>query len=152
MLCTDYKDIISDIDYKKIFVTWPIDEFFDYKYWKLDYRNTLFKFETYDKNEFQKSTVINYPNDYEYTRITEFKKFYPINPNNKLEKTVICKEIPWIWEINAYPVENKVNLDILWKYLMESKNNKNTYFFWRLANFKYFDMDMTIKNILDSNI
>jgi len=54
----------------------------------------LYKLEEYNKQSFQENIVINYPNDYEYTRITEFKKFYPNSSTFDIEKTVICKEIP----------------------------------------------------------
>jgi len=54
----------------------------------------LYKLETHDKKEFQEKVVISYPNDHEYTRITEFKKFYPNSPTYNIEKTVICKEFP----------------------------------------------------------
>lgn len=149
LLNTDYKDVINEIKYENLYFTWPIDEYFDFKYWKLDYRKTLYKLETYNKQSFQENIVINYPNDYEYTRITEFKKFYPNSSTFNINKTVICKEIPWIWDIEAYPVETIENLKILEKYKIEASKLKNVYFLWRLANYKYFDMDKTIKNILD---
>jgi UDP-galactopyranose mutase len=50
--------------------------------------------EEHDLQSYQENTVINYPNDFEYTRITEFKKFYPTSPTYEVTKTVICKEIP----------------------------------------------------------
>ncbi len=152
LLNTDYKDIINEINYEKLYFTWPIDEFFDYKYWELDYKKTLYNLETYDKKSFQEKVVISYPNDNKYTRITEFKKFYPESSTFNIDKTVICKEIPWVWEIEAYPVETKENLEILEKYKEEGKKIKNVFFFWRLANYKYMDMDKTIKNILDFKI
>lgn len=152
MLNTDYKDIINDIKYERLFFTWPIDEFFDYKYWKLDYKKTLYKLEEYDKQSYQENIVINYPNDYEYTRITEFKKFYPHSPTYNINKTVICKELPWVWDIDAYPVETDENLKILEKYKNEANILKNIYFLWRLADYKYMDMDKTIKNALDFKI
>ncbi|EKD24797.1 MAG: hypothetical protein ACD_80C00151G0012 [uncultured bacterium (gcode 4)] len=152
VLNSDYKDIINDIEYEKMYFTWPIDEYFNYKYWKLDYKKTLYKLETYDKKDFQENIVINYPNDHEYTRITEFKKFYPNSSTYNIEKTVICKEIPWIGDIDAYPVEIKENLEILEKYKKEAAWLENIYFLWRLANYKYIDMDKTIKNALDFNL
>jgi UDP-galactopyranose mutase len=68
----------------------------------LEYRKTLYKFETYKQKSFQKNAVINFPNDFERTRITEFKHFYKekyqklsLGDNQKIEnKTIICKEIP----------------------------------------------------------
>ena len=152
MLNTDYKEIINELEYEKLYFTGPIDEYFDYKYWKLDYRKTLYKLETYDKQSFQENIVVNYPNDYEYTRITEFKKFYPNSPTFEIEKTVICKELPGIGNIEAYPVETDENLQILDKYKKDAEKLENVFFLGRLANYKYFDMDKTIKNALDFNI
>lgn len=155
----EWEDIKDKIEYEKLYFTWPIDEFFDYKFWKLEYRKTLYKFETYKQKSFQKNAVINFPNDFERTRITEFKHFYKekyqklsLGDNQKIEnKTIICKEIPWIWEIEAYPMETNKNLEILEKYKKEAEKLQNVKFVGRLANFKYYDMDDVIKNILDLN-
>lgn len=152
LLNTDYKDIIEDIQFENLFFTWPIDEYFWYKYGKLDYRKTLYQFDSHEEESFQDYSVVNYPNDYEFTRITEMKKFYPNHPTFGIKKTVTCTEYPGIWEINAYPIENSENLDILERYKIEAKTLKNIHFLWRLANYKYFNMDQTIKNILDFNI
>ena len=149
MLNCNYKDIIWEIEYDSLFVTSSIDEFFDYKYWKLWYRKTLYDIETLNIQSYQENTVINYPNDYEYTRITEFKKFYINSPTFDCNKTVICREIPWVWEIEAYPIWSDKDKEILEKYEQESKKLGNVYFGWRLANYKYLDMDKTIKNVLD---
>jgi UDP-galactopyranose mutase len=99
-------------------------------------------------HSYQDNSVVNYPNDYEYTRITEFKKFYPNSTTFNCNKTVICKEIPWIWEIDAYPISSPENLELLKKYQNENKDS-NVKFVWRLWNYSYFDMDKTIKNVLD---
>lgn len=152
LLNTDYKEIIWDIDFNRLYYTGPIDEYFNCKYWKLDYRKTLYYMETHDMAHFQSSVVINYPNDYAYTRITEFKKFYPLSPTYGIDKTVTCKEIPWVWDIEAYPIETSENLRILEKYKEEAESLENIYFLWRLANYKYLDMDKTVKNALDINI
>ena len=77
------------------------------------------------------------------------KKFYPLSPTYEIEKTVILKEYPWIWDIKSYPIWSEKDKEIFEKYNDESKKLKNVYFFWRLANYKYRDMDKTIKNVLD---
>ena len=149
MLNVNYKDIIWELEYEKLFVTSPIDEFFDCKYWELWYRKTLFKFETLDDQSFQDAVTVNYPNDYEWTRITEMKKFYPLSPTYRIDKTVILKEYPWIWDIKSYPIGSEKDKELFSKYEEESKKLNNVYFFWRLANYRYRDMDKTIKNVLD---
>jgi len=148
MLNTKYSDIKNEIQFDTLYFTWSIDEYFDYKYGKLWYRKTLYDLETLNIQSYQENAVINYPNDYEYTRITEFKKFYPNSSTFSCNKTVICREIPWIWEIDAYPISSPENQELLKKYQEENKDSK-VKFVGRLGNYSYFDMDKTIKNVLD---
>ena len=147
-LNTKFSDIKHEIEYEKLYFTWSIDEYFDYKYWKLWYRKTLYDLETLNIQSYQENSVVNYPNDYEFTRITEFKKFYPDSSTFNCNKTVICREIPWIWEIDAYPISSLENQELLKKYQNENTDS-NVKFVWRLWNYSYFDMDKTIKNVLD---
>ena len=73
MLNTDYKEIIDVIPHRKLVFTGPVDEYFNYCYGKLPYRSLEFKFETVDKEVFQPTGTVNYPNEQLYTRITDFK-------------------------------------------------------------------------------
>jgi UDP-galactopyranose mutase len=148
-LNTDYFALKDELkDYKKLFFTGPIDQFFGYKHGKkLQYRSLKFVFETYDKEFFQSNSVINYPNDHDYTRIVEYKHF----TGQKHEKTTISKEFP-TWEGEPYyPVPSKENLELFDKYQQEAKEaeKKNIHFVGRLANYKYFNMDQAFKNALD---
>ncbi len=147
-LNTKFSDIRNKIEYEKLYFTGSIDEYFDYKYWKLWYRKTLYDIETLNIQSYQENSVINYPNDYEYTRITEFKKFYPNSEFFTCDKTVICKEIPWIWEIDAYPISSTENHKLLKKYQEENKNS-NVRFIWRLGRYSYLDMDKAIEQVFE---
>jgi UDP-galactopyranose mutase len=73
LLNTDYRLIKKHIPYRHMIYTGPIDEFFDHRFGQLPYRSLNFQFETHDAPVFQTAPVINYPNDYAYTRCTEFK-------------------------------------------------------------------------------
>src|ERR687885_842553 len=73
LLNTDYREIQGVIPYREMIYTGPVDLFFDYRYGKLPYRSLEFKHETHDRPVYQSAPVINYPNDYAYTRVTEFK-------------------------------------------------------------------------------
>ena len=90
MLNTDYREILGEINFGKMIFTGPIDEYFDFCYGKLPYRSIDFKFETHDMEWFQKTGTINYPNDYDFTRITEYK--YLTGQEHK--KTTIVYEYP----------------------------------------------------------
>src|SRR5213080_2761197 len=73
MLNTDYREIVNVIPYREMIYTGPVDAFFDYRYGKLPYRSLRFVHETHSTPVYQAAPVINYPNDYVYTRVTEFK-------------------------------------------------------------------------------
>lgn len=59
----------------RIFYTGSIDEFFDYKFGKLPYRSVNFKLETHNREFYQTHACINYPNNYDFTRIHEYKHY-----------------------------------------------------------------------------
>src|SRR5690606_15498133 len=90
MLNTDYGEIKEMIPYRELIYTGPIDEYFDNRYGKLPYRSLEFKFETHDKEKFQETGTVNYPNEQAYTRITEFK--YLTGQDHK--KTSVVYEFP----------------------------------------------------------
>ncbi len=69
----DYSDLTKEVRFENMIYTGPVDLYFDYEYGKLPYRSLEFRHETRDTEVFQEAPVINYPNDQEYTRVTEFK-------------------------------------------------------------------------------
>lgn len=71
LLDTDYREIRSSILVPETIYTGPIDEFFDYRFGKLPYRSLEFKHETVDHPQVLPVAVINYPNEHDYTRVTE---------------------------------------------------------------------------------
>lgn len=145
MLNTDYKEVIKDITYEKLIYTGPTDYFYDYKYGKLSYRSIQFKMETYDKESFQEAPVVNYPNDYDYTRITEFKKL----TWQDHRKTTICKEFPCAEGEPYYPFPTKDCKAQFALYEEEMKKENNVIFIGRLAEYKYYNMDAVVKRALD---
>ena len=141
-------------DYEHLFYTGPIDQFFDYKYSKeakLEYRSLRFAFETHDQEYFQQNSVINYPNENDFTRIVEYKYF----TGQKHPHTTISKEysVDYVPGENEpyYPVPNPFNQEIFAKYQKEAEllESKGVHFVGRLANYKYFNMDQAFKNALD---
>ncbi len=142
MLNTDYKNI--KLKYKRLFYTGSIDEFFDYKYGKLPYRSLRFEFEEYNYAYYQKSAVVNYTTSEDFTRIHEYKYYL----NDKSDKTVIVKEYSENFEEGKneryYPIVNEENLSLYNKYLEEAKHIKNLWFFGRLGDYKYYDIDKAI--------
>lgn len=149
-------DFFSDREYfsskGNIIFTGPIDAFFNYKYGRLEYRSLCFKEERHNIEDFQGISVINYPElQYQYTRICEPKHFYPERKNVfHQKKTLIVKEIPYS-DDNAepyYPIHDNKNMQIYKKYLQEIKHLEKIYFGGRLGEYKYYDMEDTIKSAI----
>lgn len=148
LLNTDYKEVIDQIEFNKLVYTGPIDYFFDYKYGKLPYRSLIFEFETFDIEKFQPVGTVNYPNDYNFTRITEFKHMTGQIHN----KTTILREFPkkydGEYDIPYYPIPQKRNSDLYMKYKMEAEKLSNVIFIGRLAEYKYYNMDEIVNRVL----
>ena len=127
--------------FDRVFYTGSIDEFFDYKYGKLPYRSVYFKFEEYEQEFYQSHACVNYPNNYDFTRIHEYKHYL----NDKSEKTVIAKEYSEDFELGKneryYPIAKDENIRLYNKYLNDEKSLKNVYFLGRLGDYKYYNMD-----------
>ncbi len=148
-LSIDYKDVKDKVRYNLMFYTGPIDEFFDYKYGKLNYRCLKIDFKILNQESYQPAAVVNYPDvKYPFTRITEFKKF---DTDNKSKETTIGIEYPGNSGFNAWPILNEKNNEIFKKYWQEAERLKkeNIYFVGRLAEYKYYNMDEAVKISLD---
>jgi len=144
MLNTDYKDIQSDIPFKEMIYTGPIDEYFDYCYGKLPYRSIEFRFDTIEKECFQPTGTVNYPNEHPYTRVTEFKYL----TGQKHPKTSVVYEYPTAEGDPYYPVPCPENAELYKKYQKETEACTGVYFTGRLATYKYYNMDQVVAQSL----
>ena len=146
-LNTDFKEITKKFD--RTFYSGSIDEYFNYSLGELPYRSLKFDIQTIDKEYYQKAAVTNYPNNYDFTRITEHKYFL----DEKSSKTTITFEYPQKFEQNKneryYPIANPKNQELYEKYLQEAKKTKGLYFIGRLGQYKYYNMDLAIEKIFD---
>ncbi len=145
LLNTDYKGIIEHVKFNKLIFTGPIDYFFDYQYGKLPYRSLDFRFETLDFEKYQNAAVVNYPNENDYTRITEFKHFY----FQKHHKTTICYEYPKSKGDPYYPIPKPEYHEIYLKYKKEADKLENVFFIGRLAEYRYLNMDQVVERSLE---
>jgi len=159
MLNTDFKEVckitkdgfeLLGSEFKgKVIYTGQIDELFDYKFGDLPYRSVDMKFETIDKENYQEATTVNYPNDYDFTRITEFKHIHPVSS----DKTTILKEYPKEYikgkDTPYYPIFTDKNQERYDKYLQYSQQWKNLILLGRLAEYKYYDMDDIVERALE---
>ena len=90
MLNTDYREVRSQIQFAHLIYTGPIDEYYDHCFGHLPYRSLRFEPETIAREHFQPAMQVNYPNDYDFTRIVEIK----YATGQKLPATTIVREYP----------------------------------------------------------
>ena len=144
---TDYKKLKNK--FKRVFYTGAIDEYFDYELGQLPYRSVNFKIEEHDREFYQKGAVVNYPCNYDFTRIHEYKHYL----NDKSSKTVIAKEYSENFEIGKneryYPIPKDENIELYNKYLEKAQKLENVHFLGRLGDYKYYDMDKAIARAIE---
>jgi UDP-galactopyranose mutase len=138
----------KDMEYEKLFYTGSIDEFFEYKFGQLPYRSIKLDFLEFSYDKFQEAAVINYPCNYDFTRIGEYKWFL----NSQANKTVVSYEYPEQFELGKneryYPIIKDENRILYNKYLELTKDIPNIHFLGRLGDYKYYDMDKAIERAL----
>ncbi|MEW6407237.1 MAG: UDP-galactopyranose mutase [Patescibacteria group bacterium] len=135
----------SEIRYDNLIYTGCIDEFFDYKFGHLPYRSLKFKFKTFNKPFYQKYTVINYPNDFKYTKVVEIKHA----TKQRINKTTIGYEFPSASGEPYYPIPQLINQKLYQKYLALTKNFRNVFFLGRLGQYQYLNMDQVVLAVLN---
>lgn len=153
-------DFFSDRGYwesvaEKILFTGKIDEFYGYKYGKLEYRTVRFEDEIIDCPNYQGNAVINYTEfDVPYTRVIEHKHFELFgaavydNP-----KTVVSREYSTEWKDGMepyYPVNDEKNNLLYAKYKALAVKEHNVFFGGRLGEYKYYDMDKIIEKVIEN--
>ncbi|MBQ6131712.1 MAG: UDP-galactopyranose mutase [Selenomonadaceae bacterium] len=133
----------------RLIYTGQLDELFNKKFGTLSYRSIDMKFETVDAENFQAAPVVNYPNNYDFTRITEFKQIHPA----QTPRTTILKEFPQEYVAGKnepyYPIFTDEARATYKKYSAELAKFKNITAVGRLAEYRYYDIDDVIKRALE---
>ena len=133
---------------ERIVFTGKIDEFYDYRLGKLDYRSLKWEHEIVDCQNYQGNAVVNYTDEHvPYTRIIEHKHFeFGTQP-----KSVISREYPLEYIAGGepfYSVNDEKNNTLYYKYKELADREKNVHFGGRLAEYKYYDMHQIIEKVL----
>jgi len=144
LLNTDYREVTDFVPYDRLVYTGPIDEHFEFRYGKLPYRSLDFVFETHDRPVHQPAPVINYPNDFSYTRVTEFKYL----TGQEHSRTTIVYEFPKAEGDPYYPVPRPENAELYKEYKALADAERETVFVGRLATYKYYNMDQVVAQAL----
>lgn len=149
----EYWEGIAD----KIVFTGKIDEYYNYRFGKLEYRTVRFEEEIHDCPNYQGNAVINYTEKkVPYTRIIEHKHFEMFGAEvYQCPRTVISKEYSTEWKEGMepyYPVNDNRNNSLYSKYQELADKETNIIFGGRLAEYKYYDMAPIIEKVLNLNI
>lgn len=138
----------------KVVFTGAIDEYYGYRFGKLEYRTVRFETEILDMPNYQGNAVVNYTErEIPYTRIIEHKHFEMFGADiEACPKTVISKEFSSEWREGSepyYPVNDEKNNALYLKYKELADRETNVIFGGRLAEYKYYDMHHIVEKALN---
>lgn len=149
MLNTRWQGVADQLEFKRIVFTGPIDEFFEFKYGELPYRSLRFEPVTVQKRQCQAVGTVNFPNNYDYTRVTELTHLTgQILPCSTLlfeypQRYVNGKTAPY------YPIPTDQNRHHYAKYQTEAEQvRQDVIFAGRLADYMYYNMDQAVAEAL----
>lgn len=147
-LSTEFKDVLnSSREFDHIVYTGPIDAFYDFKFGHLPYRSLRFEHEHLaDQEWYQSVGTVNYPNDFEFTRITEFKHL----TGQQATSTSIVREYPTAEGDPYYPIPRDENEILFKKYKVLADQEERVTFVGRLAEYRYYNMDQVVGAALNA--
>jgi UDP-galactopyranose mutase len=162
MLNTDARDLVSIVENEIFFLknkfegeviyAGPIDELLNFEFGELPYRSVDIQFKNYNQQYFQENSLVNYPNNYGFTRITEFKYFQK-NCKELTSSTTICEEHPVSYKKGLnnpfYVINSNESAEVYNRYLNKVKKIRNLHMIGRLAEYKYYDMDQIVASALE---
>jgi UDP-galactopyranose mutase len=133
-----YENVVSSCDCRATVFTGPIDEFYGRRFGALPYRSLRFEHEhVAGAAQLQPVGTVNYPNDHDYTRITEFKHL----TGQTHAGTSIVREYPCAEGDPYYPIPNPANEALYKRYEALAEAETDVYFIGRLAQYRYYNMD-----------
>lgn len=140
------------INYKTLVYTGAIDEYFDYKLGKLEWRTVSFRTRIEDTPNYQGNAVMNYTSHNEpYTRVIEHKHFEMFGQDvYNSPKTVISEEYSTEYQEGMekyYPVNDDKNNQLAELYRKLAERECNVIFGGRLAEYKYYDMAPIVEKV-----
>ncbi|TDM06893.1 MAG: UDP-galactopyranose mutase [Ideonella sp. MAG2] len=125
----------------RLIYTGPIDSYFKQCFGPLPYRSLRFDHEHLAQAEdFQAVGTVNYPNDHDFTRITEFKHL----TGQKASGTSIVREYPQAEGDPYYPIPRPETEALFKRYEALAEQESHVTFVGRLAQYRYYNMDQIV--------
>lgn len=137
----------------KILYTGKLDEYFDYRFGKLEYRTVRFEEEILDIPNYQGNAVMNFTDaEVPYTRVIEHKHFEMFGDDvYKCPKTVISREYSSEWKEGMepyYSVNDERNMSLYQQYKNLADQEPNLILGGHLAEYKYYDMAPIVEKVM----
>jgi UDP-galactopyranose mutase len=137
----EFESIRQAVEYRHLVYTGPIDAYFDYCYDKLPYRSLEFRHEHRPGVQMaQTAGTVNYPNDFDFTRITEFKHL----TGQRHDGTSLVREYPCAHGDPFYPIPTQQNEVLYKRYQALATRCSDVTFVGRLAQYRYYNMDQVV--------
>jgi UDP-galactopyranose mutase len=137
-------------DFDHVFYSGPLDGYFDYELGRLGYRTLDFEMFRYS-GDYQGCAVMNYGDqDVPYTRITEHKHFAPWEKHDdsvcyrEYSRACGTEDTPY------YPIRLTDEKSLLSQYYDKAQMENGVTFVGRLGTYRYLDMDVTIREAIDT--
>lgn len=144
-LSTDYLEVRDKIETRHTVYTGPIDAFYGWRLGKLPYRSLRFEHKYIpNRDYFQIAATVNYPNDHDYTRITEFKYL----TGQQHSGTSVVYEYPQAVGDPYYPIPRQDNDKLYQRYKALADAEPNVTFIGRLAEYRYYNMDQVVETAI----
>ena len=140
-LGVDFFEMRDRVRATHIVYTGPVDAYYAQCYGPLPYRSLRFEHEHLaDTAQYQSVGTVNYPNDFDYTRITEFKHV----TGQQHAGTSIVREFSQAEGEPYYPVPRPENEALFKRYEALAREERDVTFVGRLAQYRYYNMDQCV--------
>jgi len=137
----DLRDLSGQSHFRHVVYTGPIDEYYGFRFGKLPYRSLRFDHEHLPGvSRYQPVGTVNFPNDHDYTRITEFKHL----TGQEHPGTSIVREYPQAEGDPYYPIPRPENEVVYSQYRALAADDPGVTFVGRLAQYRYYNMDQVV--------
>ena len=142
-----------NVQCSKILYTGKLDEYFDYRFGKLEYRTVRFEEEILDIPNYQGNAVMNFTDaEVPYTRVIEHKHFEMFGDDvYKCPKTVISREYSSEWKEGMepyYSVNDERNMSLYQQYKNLADQEPNLILGGHLAEYRYYDMAPIVEKVM----
>ncbi|MCP9851251.1 UDP-galactopyranose mutase [Cyanobium sp. Morenito 9A2] len=160
LLNADYREVRAGVECGQVIYSGAIDEYFGYRAGVLPYRSLRFEAEHFTAEQlagresvsgrpgfWQPVVQVNYPNDFDFTRIVEAKHV----TGQRCSGTTIVREFPQDYAPGGeayYPVPNAAARRQYEAYAELAAREPDTLFAGRLATYRYLNMDEVVAQAL----